>query len=783
MSSQVPQRTQPAAASEMSVAGDFSVRYLFEILFRRKRVLLATMVLTPVLSTLIGLIIQPSYLSTTTILLGKNEILNPLVRFDMAVAMTEWNRLGSFQKVIYSRPLIEDAIHQVGLDRNIKTDIEIERMVVAVRRSTIVLELSGDSFQIGYSAPNAVLAKNMVETITRLFIDKSLTSSRREALSAVDFLQKESDQYQAEHKRIIMQLQEFQMANREPLSASRSPIEIDKLRNKIHDVETQLMEQQLYAQLYRDRMSGKRPMVSVSQAFAQTSPYQVHYQELQLQMGNLLATRNPSHPEVLKKQREMDYILALLKEEKEEKDQKSKETTEMRSGMYLETMSRLDDVMIKVAVLEKELQELNRQRDDFIQKQAKAPELVQEEQRLEDASKLTRAIYDSLSMKLEEARVTSAVEVEQQASRFSIVEPARVPLNHYKPLRLRFALAGILGGMLLGLMLVFLLEFTDPLLIRPGELVRSTGLPLLGALPKLHRGSRKPGWYIPAGVQMRYAKTCARLQSSSRLWIARLGERLPEACALVDRLLHWAFGAKRFELSGAVSRDFLLTATRLQQAGQSRDPNELALDDFSERVRHIGIAIRTSFRTPEHLVCMVASTKRGEGKTLLTANLGVVLASDLKEPMLLVDTCLGSAELSAMFQRADAPGLGDILDGRATLDGVLTETGTPNLWLLPAGRTQEYAEGIFNGDSFPQILERLRERFSVVLIETPDLGTHSNGLLIAPHTDGVLILSRLYDTRKKAIEAALQRLPREKIVGLVTNFSEYWIPDWLYRWV
>ncbi|MEI8242491.1 MAG: GNVR domain-containing protein, partial [bacterium] len=671
----------------------------------------------------------------------------------------------------------------LAIDRELKSDAAMEKEVDLIRRNTLVMELSGDSFQIGYSSTDPVHAKNMVEAITRLFIDKSLAASRREAMSAVTFLEKEVEHYQEELKRVNQELQDFRIANRELLSSPSVPGALDLLRDKIAETENGQLDAQLFMQLFRDRLSGVKPMVSSSPLHVQNSPYQAHFQELQLQMGNLLATRTETHPEVLKKQRELDHILTLLKKEKEEKEKEAKESTEMRSPMYLETLARLDDTQIKAKTLELRSRELQRRQEELLQNLARTPIIVQEERRLDNECRLTREIYDKLSMKLEEARVTCAVEIEQQASRFSIVEPARVPLKHYKPKRKLFAVAGVAGGILLGLTLVFLLEITDPRLVRPGELARSTGLPLLGTLPKLHTGTRLPGWYIPGGVQALYSKMCARLQGSARPWVSRFGHWLPDACEAVDQLLHLGLGAKRFELPLTMPANRVLPAARLQHAGRSRNRKELALDDFIERIRHIGIALRASFQAPDRLVCLVASARHGEGRTLLTANLGVVLASDLKKPVLLVDACLENAGLSALFQRAEAPGLGDVLDGRATLDSVLVDSGTPNLWLLPAGHTHEYADVLFNGTACRQLLEQLRERFSMVLIETQNLSMQSDALLLAPHTDGVLMLSRMYDTKKKVVESLLQQLPPEKIIGLVTNYSEYWIPEWLYRWV
>ena len=228
---------------------------------------------------------------------------------------------------------------------------------------------------------------------------------------------------------------------------------------------------------------------------------------------------------------------------------------------------------------------------------------------------------------------------------------------------------------------------------------------------------------------------------------------------------------------------FLVSVARVQHAAASPDPRELALDDFIERVRHIGMAARGAFEVPAPLVLMVASAKPGEGKTMMAADLGVVLACDLKQSVLLVDANLHRPDLSALFQAGGAPGLGEVVDGRVSLAGAVVATATPNLSLLPAGKTAEYGEVMFNSASFGRLLDEVRAKYSIVLIETPDLTAHSDGLVIAPQTDGVLLVSRLYSTKLKVIEAAVRRLPREKIVGLVMNYTEYWIPEWLYRLV
>jgi hypothetical protein len=71
----------------------------------------------------------------------------------------------------------------------------LEQCVTRMRGNTHLIALAADSFQIGCTAREPVLARNMVDTISQLFVEKSLQASRREATAAVNFIQKEVDHY------------------------------------------------------------------------------------------------------------------------------------------------------------------------------------------------------------------------------------------------------------------------------------------------------------------------------------------------------------------------------------------------------------------------------------------------------------------------------------------------------------------------------------------------------------------------------------------------------------
>jgi polysaccharide biosynthesis transport protein len=783
MTTPTPERN-PTPSTGTPVAGDFSLRYLLEILFRRKRVFLLPLILTPLFAVLISFLIRAEYMSSTTILLGKEDILNPLVRYETAVAMTDTNRLGSFQKIITSRPLIEETIHKLGLDKGLKSDLEMELMVNNLRRNIHLLALASDSFQIACTARNPVLAKNLVETVSQLFVEKSLQGSRREAMAAVNLIQKEVDHYRQEMEHTEQALQQFRQTNMETLGQINIlGGQLNEYRNKGLEAELELKQERLNESLLSARLSGEKPMVIAQALYVQNTPYQKHYQELQLQMGNLLATREKSHPEVLKLQREMDYITHLLEDEK--KKGQASETQEVRSPVYQEVSARLEDARIKIKVSEQKTAEYQRLQEETQKKLIGVPSLEKEQARMQSELKLTHELYDTLRVKLEQARVTCEVEIAQQANRFTIIDPPVVPLTRYKPIRQLFVIGGIVGGLCLGFFLAFLLEFTDPRLVRTGDLLRRTRLRLVGVVPKLYHFGEAEPFHLLVRLRQRF----------SRLPPAGLFERLRRAAPrtslswsapLIGPIQHGLrtlFCARRFVFPPDMPANLVIDAGRLDRSGSGETPEEEALDDYLERLRSIAIVARNTYTEPDHLLWMVTSTRTGEGKTLLTANLGTILASDLKKPVLLVDANLHMPSLSQALGYPNMPGVAEIIEGRASLDEVLIALDTPGLSLLTAGVPTEYPDVSYNAPAFHHLLNTLRERFVFTLIEAPDMLTSSGGRLLAPHTDGILFVVRLYAAKRKPVEAAIQRLPSEKVIGVVFNYFEYWIPNWLYRWV
>ena len=91
-----------------------------------------------------------------------------------------------------------------------------------------------------------------------------------------------------------------------------------------------------------------------------------------------------------------------------------------------------------------------------------------------------RQLYDGLLQRLKEVGVTSGV----NSNNMSVVDEARTPLFPISPNLLKNAGSGLLAGLLLGLVFVFIREKMDDSIKHADEIEAKFGLPLLGVVPQ-----------------------------------------------------------------------------------------------------------------------------------------------------------------------------------------------------------------------------------------------------------------------------------------------------------
>ncbi|RMF65768.1 MAG: hypothetical protein D6742_11690, partial [Cyanobacteria bacterium J069] len=164
----------------------------------------------------------------------------------------------------------------------------------------------------------------------------------------------------------------------------------------------------------------------------------------------------------------------------------------------------------------------------------------------------------------------------------------------------------------------------------------------------------------------------------------------------------------------------------------------------------------------------------GEGKTVTAYNLAIASARAGKRT-LLIEADLRSPSRAAALRVTPNPNsqlepLQHFDRGEFSLVPEIE-----NLYILPSPGPQRQAAAILESGEVKRLLEDACGRFDLVVIDTPPLSRHTDALLLEPHTDGVLLITRPGFTEDGLLtEAVDQFIESETIqfLGAVINGAD-----------
>jgi len=168
-------------------------------------------------------------------------------------------------------------------------------------------------------------------------------------------------------------------------------------------------------------------------------------------------------------------------------------------------------------------------------------------------------------------------------------------------------------------------------------------------------------------------------------------------------------------------------------------------------------------------VVLVTSPGARDGKSLTVANLGLAMAQEYQQRVCVVDADFRSPQQHRLFGLPDAPGLSDVLTGRATLDEALVVLEEHHLSVLAAGTRSAHPAELFGTTVMRRTLEALRSRFDRIVIDSPAANPLADVGILTPLVDSVVLIVRAGVTSKPAIHDAIAALDAGKLLGIVLN--------------
>jgi polysaccharide chain length determinant protein (PEP-CTERM system associated) len=172
----------------------------------------------------------------------------------------------------------------------------------------------------------------------------------------------------------------------------------------------------------------------------------------------------------------------------------------------------------------------------------------------------------------------------------------------------------------------------------------------------------------------------------------------------------------------------------------------------------------------------ITSSLSGEGKTLTSLNLAVVMSRDFNKNVLLLEGNFKNPSITKYIKRELENGLVDMLLNKNNLHSTLipfSETIIPfahdKLSILPAVKSVNNSSSLLSSENMKELIKILKNQYDFILIDSPPILPLSDMNIFEEVVDGIVLIVRAEKTPKNALIKALEVFKTDKIIGFVLN--------------
>jgi succinoglycan biosynthesis transport protein ExoP len=594
--------------------------------------------------------------------------------------------------------------HMLGLSSPSLLPKNEELIRQAERNLTIRVPVHTRLLEVLYESADPKLAAVFANTLVSEFVEQGQEMRWQSTQHTAEWLTSHLDEMKAKLEQSEAQLQDY---------ARTSGLTVTSETDKDNAAEMRLMElQDELSKALADRIDKEAKLEEANSKPADSLPevlddptlreYRVKLTDVQRQLVELSTTLTPEHYKVQRVQAQIDELESAIKTE--------------RGNVLRRLSNEYAAALRREALLAKAHADQERIVADHSSKSIHYNMLKREV----DSS---RQLYESMQQRVKQASLATAM----RTSNVVVVDPAKPPLQPYKPNLMINLTMGLFSGVFVGVGFAVLLERLDHKIRTPGDVLTYLNLPELGVIPLDEPPASR---HIPNGSHARRILT----PKSRNELVSSRGD-----CA---ELATWQ---RKSSLIAECARTTLMSVLLPGQNGDH----------------------------PRVLV--ITSPSPGDGKTTVATNLSIAMA-EIRQKVLLIDGDLRRPRLNKLFGVSTDWGLGDTLRAGTALEttpimDLVYKTKVSGLYLLPGGRSPINASILLNSPRMSALLGRLRTEFDMVVVDAPPLMHLADARVLGRLSDGVILVIRAGQSSIESVFLAGQRFAEDGtfVLGGILN--------------
>lgn len=173
-------------------------------------------------------------------------------------------------------------------------------------------------------------------------------------------------------------------------------------------------------------------------------------------------------------------------------------------------------------------------------------------------------------------------------------------------------------------------------------------------------------------------------------------------------------------------------------------------------------------------VILLTSSTSGEGKSFITLNLAISIAT-LGKRVAVLELDMRKPKLTKYLGLTRDKGISNFLAGAADPMEIAKKTDIENLFLASCGPLPPNPAELLSNGKMETLLATYREYFDYILLDTPPVGLVTDALILAPYIDTCFYIVRHEVTVKKdlTILSDLKKFNKFKSINVIFNGVNY----------
>ncbi|NLW80490.1 MAG: polysaccharide chain length determinant protein [Desulfovibrionales bacterium] len=397
-------------------------RYL-RLLLAKKRLFVALVLAVMTAGVVVSYLLPKKYEAKSTVFI-EESVINDLVK-GIAITPSMDAKIRVLSLSMLSRESLSKVLRILDKDVGFASDGAFEQYLHGLRdRINIKLEEKKGVFFISFMDKNPSFARDLVNTMTQVYIETNTASKRGESLEATKFL---SEQIESFKKRIDVvqdEIDKFKAEHGLELAVDQGSIRVDISNKEKQIAELRLRQQALETQArLLGGGSGGGPL-----------------RELENQLAAMRSTYTENHPKVLRLKAQIEAVKSMPG------GGINPDGSGASRGMI---RAEMENNTQRIAKLEKEI-------DESMQLLRQIPVIQTSLRELQRKKENETIIYNQLVSRYGQSEVSKQMEMENKSVNFRIVDPAVLPEKPVSPKRVQIMLLSLLAGIGAGIAAVIL---------------------------------------------------------------------------------------------------------------------------------------------------------------------------------------------------------------------------------------------------------------------------------------------------------------------------------------